>query len=82
MSEFNKQKLFWEHCSWGGIDDIMATHHAFYVSTKTGGKSKLTATQVKNIAVYTSVAKKFVVESTKKIRSAFMGIAKAMKARK
>jgi len=79
ISEFNKQKAFWEHCSWGGIDDIMALHHSFYVSVKTNNKSKLSVVRVKEIATYTSAVKAFFIESTKTIRNAFMGIAKAMK---
>jgi hypothetical protein len=82
LGEFNKQKLFWEHCPWGGIDDIMALHHSFYVSAKTGGKSKNTVAQVKRLAAYTSAFKALVVESTKTIRNAFMSIASAMKERK
>lgn len=78
LSEFNKQKLFWEHCSWGGIDDIMALHHSFYVTGKTGKKGP-TVINVKKLAAYTSAAKAMIIESTKTIRSAFMSIAKAMK---
>jgi L-fucose mutarotase/ribose pyranase (RbsD/FucU family) len=80
LSEFNKQKLFHEHCSWGGIDDIMALHHQYYVMAK-GGK-KIEIVKVKKLAMYTSAAKAFVVESTKTIRNAFMSIAKMMKERK
>lgn len=78
LGEFNKQKLFWEHCSWGGIDDIMAMHHSFYIAAKTGKKGPQ-AVEVKRLAMFTSAAKAFVVESAKTIRNAFMGIAKVMK---
>ena len=78
ISEFYLQKAFWEHCSWGGIDDIMALHHSFYVSGKTGGKAKTSVVEVKRLAMFTSAVKKLVIESTKSIRSAFMGIASAM----
>lgn len=81
LSELQKQKVFWEHCSWGGVDDILATHHAFYVAAKTGKRS-LTTTDVKRIAVYTSAVKAFVVESAKSIRAGFMGIFKAVKGAK
>jgi len=80
LSEFYKQKAFWEHCSWGNIDDIAAMHHSFYVSARS--KTNLPTYRVKQIAVYTSAVKAFVVESTKTIRNAFMSIATAMKERK
>ena len=57
----------------------MALHHSFYVSVKTNNKSKLSVVRVKEIATYTSAVKAFFIESTKTIRNAFMGIAKAMK---
>lgn len=78
LSEFQKQKAFWEHCSWGGIDDIMAMHHSFYVSAKTGKRS-LPSAEIKRIAVLTGAIKAFVVESAKSIRAGLMGIAKAVK---
>ncbi len=81
LSEFNKQKLFWEHCSWGGVDDIMALHHSFYIGCKSRNKAP-TVTEIKSLATYTSAAKAFVVESTKTIRAAFMSIASAMKGEK
>ena len=81
LSEFNKQKAFWEHCSWGGIDDIMALHHSFYVAAKTGKKSS-NVVETKRLAMYTSAVKAFVIENTKSIRAAFFGIAGAMKGRK
>jgi hypothetical protein len=77
LSEFNKQKLFWEHHSWGGIDDIMAMQYSFNVSS-TAGK-RVSAVEAKTIANRIGAVKIFVVESTKSIRNAFMGIAKAMK---
>jgi len=80
LSELNKQKIFWEHCSWGVTDDIMALHHSFYVAAKTGNKD-LTVVKVKQIAAYTSAVKALVIESTKTIRGALMGIAKLMKER-
>jgi hypothetical protein len=80
LGEFNKQKLFWEHCPWGGIDDIMALHHSFYMTAKTGKKG-MSVVSIKRLAAYTSATKAFVIESTKSIRKAFMSIAKAMKAR-
>lgn len=82
LSEFNKQKAFWEHCPWGMIDDISAMHHAAYIRHKTGGKSNLSGLQVKNLAIYYSSFRKAVVESAKSIRAAFMGIASAMKEKK
>lgn len=81
LSEFNKQKLFWEHCSWGGIDDVMALHHSFYVNMKTRQKN-ITVSTVKQMAIISSCVKIAVVESTKSIRNAFMSIAKAMKVKK
>lgn len=81
LSEFNKQKLFWEHCSWGGIDDIMALHHSFYVNLKTRQKN-VTVAVVKRMASASSFIKVIVEESTASIRNAFMSIAKAMKANK
>lgn len=78
LSELNKQRAFWDHCSWGGVDDILATHHAFYVTAKTGKRS-LAAIDVKRLAAYTSAAKVYVVESAKSIRAGFMGIANAIK---
>lgn len=80
LREFNKQKLFWEHCSWGGIDDIMALHHSFYVGSKTRQKG-VTVAVVKRMAVFSSAMKIAVVETTKSIRDAFMSIAGAMKAK-
>jgi hypothetical protein len=79
IGEFNKQKLFWEHCSWGGIDDIMALHHSFYVKAKTG-KKDVTVSVVNRMALFSSTVRVVVVESTKQIRNAFMGIASAMRA--
>lgn len=81
LSEFNKQKMFWEHCPWGMADDIAAMHHASYIRAKTGGKSNLSVMQIKNLAIYYSAFRKIVVESTKSLRAAFMGIASAMKER-
>ena len=81
LSEFNKQKLFWEHCPWGGVDDILALHHSFYVAAKTGKKSP-SVVDIKKMAMFTSAVKAFVIESVKTIRKAFMGIGKAMKDRK
>ena len=81
LGEFNKQKLFWEHCSWGGIDDIMALHHSFYVNVKTRQKN-ITVAVVKRMATFSSCVKIIVQESTKSIRNAFMSIAGAMKANK
>lgn len=81
LGEFNKQKLFWEHCSWGGIDDIMALHHTFYVNLKTRQKN-ITVAVVKQMASASSYLKIMVQESTASIRKAFMGIATAMKANK
>lgn len=78
LGEFNKQKLFWEHCSWGGIDDIMALHHSFYVNVKTRQRD-ITVAVVKRMALYSSCVKIAIVESTKSIRNAFMSIASAMK---
>jgi hypothetical protein len=79
VGEFNKQKLFWEHCSWGGIDDIMALHHSFYVNIKTR-KKDVNVTVVKRMATFSSAVRVIVQESTKQIRNAFMSIAGAMKA--
>lgn len=79
LSEFNKQKLFWEHCPWGGIDDVMALHHSFYVSEKTAGKSKPSTVDVKKMAAFTSAVRVVLKETTSSIRSAFMSIASAMK---
>lgn len=79
LGEFNKQKLFWEHCSWGGIDDIMALHHSFYVNVKTRQKN-ITVAVVKRMALFSSSVRIAVIESTKSIRNAFMSIASAMKA--
>ena len=81
LGEFNKQKLFWEHCSWGGIDDIMALHHSFYVNLKTRQKN-VTVAVVKRMASASGFIKVIVEESTASIRNAFMSIAKAMKANK
>lgn len=57
----------------------MALHHSTYMAVHTGGKSKLDVVKVKRLAAFTSAIKAFVVESTKEIRNAFMGIATAMK---
>ena len=80
ISEINRQKLFWEHCPWGMTEDILALHHSFYVGVKSG-KKVMDTVEVKRLAIYTSAVKKFVIESTKVIRSAFIGIASAMKDR-
>lgn len=80
LGEFNRQKLFWEHCPWGGIDDIMALHHSSYIAIKSGKKPR-EVVEVKRLAAYTSAAKTFIVESVKSIRNTFMGIAESMKDR-
>lgn len=82
LSEFNKQKLFWEHDSWGGIDNLMALHHSTYMVVNTSGKSKADTPTVKRIAAYTGAVKVAIVETTKQIRDAFMGIVSAMKENK
>lgn len=81
LSEFHKQKAFWEHSPWGMADDIAALHHASFIRAKTGGKSNLSVIQIKKLAIYYSALRKVVVESTKNIRAAFMGIATAMRDR-
>lgn len=81
ISEFNRQKLFWEHCTWGVTDDILALHHSNYMSMKSGGKAKFTVPEVKRMSSALSATKAFVIESTKGIRAAFMGIAKLMAGR-
>ena len=82
MSEFHRQKAFWERCSWGGIDDIMAMHHRAYVMNKTGGKINTEVPDLKRMAFSIGTFKEKVVETTKSIRAAFMSIASVMKGRK
>jgi len=81
ISEFYRQKLFWEHCTWGVTDDILAMQHSSYMAMKSGGKTKITVPETKRMATALSATKAFVVESTKSIRSAFMSIAKMMSGR-
>ena len=81
LSEFNRQKVFWEHCTWGMVDDLVALQHSTYVAVKSG-KQGPDIPRVKKLAMYLSATKAFIIESTKTVRSAFVGIASAMKDRK
>jgi hypothetical protein len=82
ISEFNKQKAFWEHCSWGMVDDLVALHHSSWVSLETRGKNKVSVTEVKKLALLYSAVRKVAVQSASSLRRAFMGIATAMKEKK
>ena len=79
LSEFTKQKLFWEHHIWGITDDLIAQGNVNYLFSKSLGKVNMPVTDMKQLAVYKGAIKAFIIEPVSMIRRAFMGIAKAIK---
>lgn len=78
LSEFNKQKAFWEHSCWGMSDDLLAMQYAATLATNSR-KKPMEVVSVKRLAVHWGSVRAFVVESTKSVRAAFMAIASEMK---
>lgn len=79
ISEFNRQKLFWERCKWGATDDLLALQHSYTVSVGTGGSSNLDVATIKKLAVFSSAVRRVIVEPATKLRKQFMGLARAIK---
>ena len=77
LSEYNKQKIYWEHHMWGVTDDLLAMQHNFYARAK-GVKDPLSSVELKRVATYTGAVKAFVIESTKSLRASIMAVAELM----
>jgi len=80
MSEFNKQKAFWEHSVWGIADDILAFSLSNDLASKSG-KAPIPVNELKTLAASMCSVKPFIIEPVKSIRKAFMGLASAIKSK-